>query len=317
MVLLTAALLAALLRSDAARTVPRPLLAYVGGWTATSDKAFASFMQALRQRQPGLLAASEVSYLSATPADPQANAQAIQRAVARRAALIIAPSAESLAAARVHAQGVPVLFSTYMDPLRQGVVRSIAAAGWPATGLTLADELDAKRLEILRDALPTTRHVAVLADRWFVEDGGWDKVQAAAQALGFTLSLRLAHDPVELTTAMSEAAAFDAWYVPSTYIAYIALPEVIATLARAGRAAIYGSTAAVAAGGQLGYEQDTAFVWDALADMAARIVIEGEAPGSIPLEHPRRFTLAVRALHQAEGPRLSDTVFRRADKVFR
>jgi putative ABC transport system substrate-binding protein len=141
-------------------------------------------------------------------------------------------------------------------------------------------------------------------------------LQDAARRFNLQIAFRQADSVVELPAALADVAAHDAWYIPPTYIAYLAGPQVIELLRRGRRPAIFSNTADVAAGALISYEQDTSFVWSTAANMMARIVLDGESPSGMPIERPRRFELAVRATaSSALGP-VAPAVVRRADRVF-
>jgi len=101
---------------------------------------------------------------------------------------------------------VPVVFVIGEDPVRFGYVASLARPGGPMTGLTsLNIGLEAKRLEILKAALPGVRHVAVLStrqDRAHLQRVA--EIERAARSLGFQLTI------VEASNAEGLPQAFEA-----------------------------------------------------------------------------------------------------------
>lgn len=309
--------IACVVAADSATIPRRPVIAYIGHWTADTDRAFRRFVDTMRTRHPAVAAGAVFEYIEGS-----LDAEVLQRAVAaaalRRPAVMVAPTGDSARAAHRARLALPVVFSCYVDPLRSGIVQSMSRPGANMTGISLADTLDGKRLEILRDAAPQVRTVAVLTDpSWSSYYGGEARVQADAARLGMTATILYARDQAEVDALMgrADAARFDAWYVMPTYVSYVAEQRIIDHIRRLGRYGLFATTNEVRAGGLIGYAQDTAFVWDTLADLVTR-VLDGEDPGSIPVERPKRFVLAVRTGPGTEATPLTSTIVRRADLVF-
>ena len=79
---------------------------------------------------------------------------------------------------------IPIVMSTLADPLREGVVTSLARPGGNTTGLTLdAEELAGKQLELLKEAVPTLSRVAVLLSLSEPYDAARRQIEAAARTL--------------------------------------------------------------------------------------------------------------------------------------
>lgn len=304
------------LSADSAHRAEPALIGYVGYLKAQSDKPYARFLEAVRTHQPQLLQRARIEYIEGSDADTQQTERAVSQAVARGARVIVAPTGASALAASRAASSAAVVFASYEDPVRGGFVRSLREPGGRITGVSLADELDGKRLELLKDAFPGVHSVAVLTDgEWLSLTDGQARVDRHARRLGLTASI-VRVDTVEQLEARllsKDAERFDAWYVTHTYVTYLAGQRIGSLLARVGKPAIYCTTEAVVAGGLIGYAQDTSFVWPTLAELVARVQ-SGEPAGSIPVERPRRFVLAVRT--DAALPQVAPSVVRRADAVY-
>ncbi|WP_457330040.1 ABC transporter substrate binding protein [Rhizobacter sp. P5_C2] len=315
--LMAAISIACAVASDTAAAPRRPVIAYIGHWTAGTDRAFQRFVEAMRRRHPDVGANAVFEYVEA-PLDDAVLQRAVAAAALRRPDVMVAPTGDSARAAYRARLALPVVFSCYVDPLRAGIVQSMSRPGANMTGISLADTLDGKRLEILRDAAPQVRTVAVLTDpSWSSYYGGEARVQADAARLGMTATILYARDEAEVDALMTrtDASRFDAWYVMPTYVAYVAEQRIIDHIRRLGRYGLFATTNEVRAGGLIGYAQDTSFVWDTLVDLVVR-VLDGEDPGSIPVERPKRFVLAVRTGPGTEATPVTSTIIRRADLVF-
>ena len=126
--------------------------------------------------------------------------------VRRRVAVIAAVNSVSALAAKAAAATIPIVFSINEDPVRLGLVGSLARPGGNLTGINfLAGELQAKRLELLRELVPGVVRVAVLvnptnptnAERT-VRD-----VEAAARALGLQIQVLNASTSREIDAAFA------------------------------------------------------------------------------------------------------------------
>lgn len=213
----------------------------------------------------------------------------------------------------------PFVFASYADPVARGIRDSLQFSRRNNTGVFLRGAVDGKRLEILKDAFPGIRSVAILADRsWAGDGGGLARVAPAAAALGLRVGLVPADDLMELDRRLSSAASlgYDAWYVPPSYISYAAERPIVERLRQLRLPAMHATVAEVRAGALMAYEEDTSFAMASLADLVAR-VCRGERAGGIPVARPQRYVLAVRASTASSAPVIAATVVRRADVVIR
>ena len=296
----------------------RPAIAYIGYLDSATDQPYQLFLEAVRSTQPRLHALVRFDYVKGVAGNEAALRQVIADAARRQPAALVAPTGETALAARQVAGRVPVIFSSYTDPLRAGIVSAMRSRSEPVTGISLADWLDGKRMEILRDAFPRVRTVAVIADRPWVESYDVERRMAAeGRRYDLDITILYAETVAETEAVMSgpRAEAFDAWYVPPNYVAYLAEAQIIRRLKQLGRPAIFGTVKEVREGGLMAYAQDISFVWPALAELLSR-VLDGEPAQEIPVERPKRFHLAVRPAPAGQGPQIAIGVLRRADLVY-
>ena len=236
----------------------------------------------------------------------------------RNVALLFAPTFSAARQALGPGMSIPTVFYSAIDPVRAGLVRSLTAPGGAAAGISMADFTHEKRLEILREAVPSIRRVAVLTDSPWLQhfDGGATLVKAA-ERLGLTLGIANADAPEDLDRLLNDPAFADAdaWYVPRTFVADRAEARLIAHMRRIGKPAMFHAADQVARGAQMAYSQDASFVWPTLADLTAR-VLDGEDPATIPVERPRRYILSVRTGPETNAPPIAPAVIRRADRIY-
>ncbi len=312
------AVLCAGLAADMGTARPRPTIVYVGSWTAAQDRSFTLFVAALQRDHPQLLRDFRVEYVHGSDTDEEQLARSIRAAIDRKPWVVVTPTGVSARAARRFAGRTPIVFSSYVDPVRSGIRESMRSATAAITGISLADWLDDKRLEILHDAFPRVRSVAVLVDRsWVAEYDPERRIAQAAHRNGMIATLVYAENAADVDVLMTsaESARFDAWYVPPTYVAYLAEDRIIFHLRRMNKPAIHSTGHEVSRGALFAYEQDGSFVFDALADLVYRVCL-GEDAGSIPIETPQRFVLSVRTDAPSEATRIAAAVVRRADVVY-
>jgi putative ABC transport system substrate-binding protein len=93
--------------------------------------------------------------------------------VSKKPDVIIALTSPAVLALKQARVVTPVVFAFVTDPVRQGIVASLAHPGGNFTGVTYSEAtLGGKRLDLLRDALPGTRHIAVIWSRSFFRERG-------------------------------------------------------------------------------------------------------------------------------------------------
>tara|TARA_B100001105_G_scaffold164171_1_gene132010 strand:- start:4214 stop:5227 length:1014 start_codon:yes stop_codon:yes gene_type:complete len=299
-------------------TAQEPVLtrvAYIGGWPAVQDEAFAQFVRALSQVNPQWPQQMQFLHFNAGIDDVTAARLAVQQAVQAGAAVMVLPTGITALAARRLGVPIPAVFATYTDPMRDGIVDSMTSPHG-MTGLSLADWLDEKRLDVLREAFDGLHRIGVLADReWVALFDVERRLAAYGQETGVQLTLFLAQDEADVITQLGSPTATrqQAWYIPPTFVSYVAEATIRTQLQRLRRPAMFGTTEEVQAGGQMAYAQDTSFAMPTLAEMLGR-VLAGELPQHMPVERPRRFVLAVR-LGDEFAVDVAPAVVRKADLV--
>jgi ABC-type uncharacterized transport system substrate-binding protein len=296
----------------------RPLV-YIGTVSEESDRSYKRFIEAMSARHPEQLRNHPLHYVHVADRDVGLEASTIRAALKLDPQVLITPTANTARAAAGLNLMTPVVFASYQHPVTSGIVDSMSGTRRQhMTGVSLADQWHEKRFELLREAFPSARTLAILADRsWAESDANALEVSAAARRQGFLPILVLAESQQELDAAMTgaTATAFDAWYVPATYVAYLHEDRVIAHLDELDAPAIHTTGAEVRSGALLAYAPDTSFVFAAMADLVAR-VCDGEDAAVIPIEQPWRMVLFVRPRAEVWTRRkLPPTIVRRADEV--
>jgi putative tryptophan/tyrosine transport system substrate-binding protein len=218
--------------------------------------------------------------------------------VRRRVAVIAAPNTLQVALAAKAATGViPIVFGVAQDPVRFGLVASLARPGGNATGINFfAAEVVAKRLRLLHDLVPKAVHVAVLvnpANRQTAESTLRD-VQEAALIIGLQIQILNASTIGEIDAAFAGLAhdGSDALFVaPDAFFSSRAVQFAVLT-ARDKIPAAYTIRDYVAAGGLMSYGTDAA---DGFRQVGLYIgkILKGAKPADLPVLQSTKFVFAI------------------------
>jgi putative ABC transport system substrate-binding protein len=210
------------------------------------------------------------------------------------------------------------------DPVKRGVVASLARTGGNITGLaSITTELSGKRFELLAEVVPEAKRIAVLAAQTdqarYMATGPYKELEAAAQPLGVKLQLRLARDPSTIDNAflaMTKERAQALIVMPSG--AYIQHREHIIKHAAKNRLpAIYFQPILVENGGLMSYGPDFADEFRRLAIYVDKI-LKGAKPAELPVEQPMKFEFVINLKTAKQiGLTIPPNVLARANKVIR
>jgi putative ABC transport system substrate-binding protein len=213
---------------------------------------------------------------------------------------------------------IPTVFVFGYDPVGTGLVASLAQPGGNITGLSnRSPDLAGKRLELLREALPGVRRLAVM-----VNIGNpsplleFREVQAAARTLGIEVA------PLEIRRAEDIAPAFAALkgQADALYVVFEALMNTnrtrILTFALTARLPIISNNREfVQAGAFMSYGPNLPDLLRRAADLVDKI-LRGAKPADIPVEQPTKFDLIVNlTTATALGLMIPESFLLRADEV--
>jgi len=223
------------------------------------------------------------------------------------------------AAAKASATDVPIVVTGAGDPVATGLAGSLARPGGNLTGMTeLSTELSAKRLEILKEAVPNLRRIAMLFN---AADLGMTlrsrAVETAATLLGVDVQALGVREPGDFEGAFSEMTRSkpDAILMVSDALTSLNRKRVMEFAAANSLPAIYEFSSLVRDGGLMSYGPNVSANGLRAGDFVARI-LRGARPADLPLEQPTKFELVInlktaKALNLAVPPLLLS----RADEV--
>ncbi|HEU5196562.1 MAG TPA: ABC transporter substrate-binding protein [Methylomirabilota bacterium] len=214
---------------------------------------------------------------------------------------------------------IPIVFGAVSDPLGSGLVASLARPGGNVTGVTLSNpELSAKRLSLIKEAVPTASRVAVLMNPDFKASGAM-VTETARAARNLAMEMRVfeareARDFGKAFAAMAAARVHVVSVLPDPM--FIAHRRQIVDVAAAHRLpAMYHLRQFVAVGGLMSYGADYTDTFSQCARLIDRI-LTGTRPVDLPVEQVRKFSFVVnQRTARTLGLTIAPAVLMRADAV--
>jgi putative ABC transport system substrate-binding protein len=301
----------------------QPAMPVIGLLTSTPPQLFANMIDAFREglAEQGYAEGRNVTVEYHTAGAEYERFPLMAAELVRRPASIIFATGGSAAAqaAKKATATIPVLFYVAGDPVAQGLVASIPRPSDNATGMhSLGGGLAAKRLELLRELVPTTTVVGMLVkpdnpeSKFEMRD-----VQQGADSLGLKLQVvNAARDPdFDSAFATLIEQRVDALLVGSDPYFSSRRGRIIALAGRHGVPAIYERREFPEAGGLISYGGLRADAYRQLGIYAGRI-LNGAKPADLPVLQPTKFELVIN-LDAAKALRLAvpPTLLARADEV--
>ena len=249
--------------------------------------------------------------------DPGRLAASAAELVRLKVDVILAGGQPAREAARKATATIPIVTLSGSDPVREGWAKSLARPGGNVTGLTFTfPELAAKRLELLKQAMPTLTRIAVLIDPIEVVDSPevLRETEAGARRLGLQMQVLQIHGRKELEAAFARARRGNAEAV----VAMAIWPHrrEVAELAARNRLAVMGEGSHEAqAGFLIAYGADLDDLVRQSALQVAKI-LKGARAGDLPIERPTKFHLTVNLkTAKALGIAIPKALLARADEV--
>lgn len=225
-------------------------------------------------------------------------------------------------AAKAQATTIPIVMVTSSDPVGDGLVQSFARPGGNFTGFTtfVGPEIEEKRLELLKEALPRVSRVAYLASK---ENKDWELPRAqgvrnAAQRLGITI-IPAEHSPRDYTDAFTlmSRSQVHALFVSPSPVALADRGVIVDLAARARLPSSFAYREPVELGGLMSYGVSLSDILHGAAGYVDKI-LKGARPGDLPVVQPGKFELVIN-LKSANrlGVTISPLLLQRADEVMR
>ena len=213
--------------------------------------------------------------------------------VRRQVAVIVAPAGLAPAlAAKAATKTIPIVFVIADDPVRLGLVASLARPGGNLTGINfLSGELTAKRLELLRELMPSATRVAVLVNPANAENPERE-VETAARSIGLQIQTLNASTIREINAAFATFVRErpDAVFVGLDPFFNSRRIQLVQLAARYAIPASYPARDFAEAGGLMSYGADIADAWRQAGSYAGRI-LKGAKAADLPVVQSSKFEL--------------------------
>ena len=222
-------------------------------------------------------------------------------------------------AAKAATATVPIVAVAIGDPVRAGLVQSLAHPGGNVTGNTiLSPDLGPKRLQLVKEIIPAAKRVALLLNPDNVSNSMiLEQLRAAAPGLG------LAFTAVEARSAADFSAAFDtlareqpdAVLFTSDPIHQSNIQKIVSFLFQQGLPGMFQTRDNAVAGGLMSYGANFPAMFRQAAFFTQKI-LSGIKPADLPVQTPQRFELVINLkTAKAIGVTISESVLLRADEV--
>jgi putative ABC transport system substrate-binding protein len=301
----------------------QPAMPVIGFLYTTSPDAVADRLRAFRQglKETGYVEGDNVTIVYRFAEGQNDRMPELAADLVRgRVAVIAAANTISALAAKAAATTIPIVFALNEDPVRLGLVGSLARPGGNLTGINfLAGELQAKRLELLRELVPGAARVAVLVNptsRTNTETTLRD-VQPAARAMGLQIQVVNASTSREIDAAFANLGRErpDALFVSPEAFFVSRRVQIAILAAQRSIPATYGSREYVEAGGLMSYGSNIADAWRQAGVYVGR-VLKGAKPADLPVVQSTKFELVIN--HQTArslGLTVPPSLLARADEV--
>ena len=240
--------------------------------------------------------------------------------IRRQVAVIVATGGSDPAlAAKAATTTIPIVFTIPEDPVRLGLVASLARPGGNATGINFfSNELIAKRLELLRELVPAARRVAVLIHP---ADANAETVlrdvDTATRAMGLQIQT------LDVSTGPDIDAAFatfardrpDAVFISGGPLFVSRRIQLVLLAARYAVSAFYGSREYAEIGGLMSYGTSLTDAYRQIGIYAGRI-LKGAKPADLPVMQATKFELVINhAAARVLGLSVPPSLLARADEV--
>ncbi|SEO98011.1 putative ABC transport system substrate-binding protein [Rhodospirillales bacterium URHD0017] len=297
-----------------------PRIAYLSGRSAATD---AHLLEAFRE---GFKSAGFVDGQNVTMDIRWANgrygdvAKMAAEVAATKPDLIVAVGGNPVAVAAKQATStIPVVFGAGADPVKIGLVDNLNRPGGNLTGMTLwANELDAKRLDLLHDMLPKARTVAVLMNP---DNPGYEdllpRTRETAAALGLEIKLLTAAGSSAIERAFESlpAGSVDALAVGADAFLINSRARIVALTNERHLPAIFPAREFAIDGGLASYGTRWTDMYRILGSYAGRI-LKGAKPAELPVQRPTTYELVLNLkTARTLGLDLPPLILTRADEV--
>ena len=241
--------------------------------------------------------------------------------VQRKVDVIVVDTTVATRAAKRATSIIPIVMATVADPVGTGLVASLAHPGGNVTGLSMmTTDLSAKRLQLLKEAIPRLTRVAVL---WNPDTPYHPKAIEELKAVAPSLSIELSF--VGARTSEDFGAAFSAVRRARAQALYVIVDPyffnhrttLLTWASKARLPVIYGEKNFAEAGALMSYGPNFGDMFRRSAEYVDKI-LKGAKPADLPIEQPKEFEFVINLkTAKALGLTIPESILLRADEVIR
>ena len=213
-------------------------------------------------------------------------------------ALIIAGAPPAALAAKAATTTIPIVFGVGDDPVKIGLVTSLARPGCNQTGINFfSSELAAKRMELVREMVPAAARVAMVSDPTFtLTEFQVRDAETAARAMGLQLQVLSASTSREINAAFANFVRErpDALYLGTGPFFVSRRVQLTQLAARHAVPAIYSGRQYTEVGGLMSYGTSLTDAYRQMGAYTGRI-LKGAKPADLPVVQSTKFELVIKA----------------------
>jgi putative ABC transport system substrate-binding protein len=239
--------------------------------------------------------------------------------VRRQVAVIAATTQDAALVAKAATATIPIVFNMGGDPVKFGLVAHLNRPGGNATGVSMfTNELEAKRLSLLRDMVPGVRAVGLLINPNNTSaESELREVQAAARALGLHLHVGRASSDADIDAAFEDLVQAGAKVLLAAADPFLSsqIDKLVALAAKHSMPAMWEWPDFVERGGLMSYGTSIVDNYRQIGVYTGKI-LKGEKPAELPVVRPVKFKLAINLkTARTLGIEVPATLIARADDV--
>jgi len=281
-----------------AASAQQPTMPVIGFLHSASPERFASYLRAFRQglKESGYVEGENVA-IEYRWADNQTDRlPSLAAELVRRKVAVLVANGPAVFAAKAATTMIPIVFLVPENPVKLGLVSSLARPGGNLTGINFyLGELTAKRLELLRELVPGAARVAVLVNPANIAiETTLRDVQSAARAIGLQIQVLNASTIREIEGAFETLARErpDALAVGPDAFFTDRRVQLVNLSSRHALPTAYGDRGFAEAGGLMSYGASVGDAYRHLGVYAGRI-LKGAKPADLPVVQPSKLELVI------------------------
>jgi putative ABC transport system substrate-binding protein len=234
--------------------------------------------------------------------------------------VIVVANPEAIDAAKRATATIPIVMVGPGDPVRLGLIASLARPGGNLTGLSfISIELTGKRLELLKEAFPKISRVAVLRTPGAAQEQQVKEIEVVAQTLGIQVQYVHVQSPDDFDNAFSAITKgrADALLILRSPLIRTHATRIMDFAEKRRLPTMYDDRLFVEAGGLMSYGTNTLDFYSRAAIYVDKI-LKGAKPADLPVEQPMKFEFVINLKTAKQiGLTIPPNVLARADKVIR